>query len=203
MKALLCVLAVTALVVVAYAGEVATWWDLDDARVASKIELKMGKCGEIVDCEYHVTPDMVPPAVTAAMNALYPGLPPIAAEKELEGGQRFYELSVTWHGKTVEAMFTPAGEIHSQEIATAIGDPDFPVPAAVAATIAAKYPAGQGVEYEVILDEDGAVVEYHVKLTEGVAPNEKRYKLILTPGGYLADAYLEVVAELEVPIPPR
>ena len=50
MRVALFVLAVLALVAVAYAGDYAKWWDIDDARMASEIEIKMGKNGEIEDC---------------------------------------------------------------------------------------------------------------------------------------------------------
>ena len=205
MRILLSVLALVALVVVAYAAEVSTWWDIDDARIASKIEIKISKSGVIEDVEYHVAPNLVPPAVTAAMAAMYPNDPPIAAEKEYEAGVLFYELAVMavldpgQQPVKVEAMFTPGGQLHSQEIETRLTSTRYPVPQPVQETVVEKYPNGAVNAWEVILDGDGATVEYHVKLTEGA----KHYKLILLPNGYLESAYLEVEAEIEVPVPLR
>jgi len=203
MRILLSVVVVAALAVVAFAGEVASWWDLDDAREASKIEIKMGKGGEIIDVEYHVKPDRVPVAVRNAMEAIYNTTSFDAAEKEAEGGERFYELTVTVGNFKHEVMFTPDGQVHSKEIETAPGNPTHPVPPEVEQTIQAKYGSGTVTAWEVIEDGGGNVVEYHVKLTEGQASDQKHYKLIVLPDGFLAGAYLEVVAELEVPMPTR
>lgn len=51
----------TAETVTAYAGSSTAWWDLDDAGVASRIEIKMGKNGDVVDAEYHMKPTVPGP----------------------------------------------------------------------------------------------------------------------------------------------
>lgn len=203
MRILLSLLAIAALVTVAHAGG-AMWWDIDAARTASEIEIKIHSNGTIEDVEYHVPVATVPTAVVQAMDGLYPGVTPTAAEKEYEGGELFYELAVVVGGKKHEVMFTPAGKAHSKEIQVDENDPKYPDLPAIQADILAKYAGATNVVLEVILDAADALVEYHIKLvTDNGTPAEKHHKLIVTKDGFLAGAYLEVAAEIEVPIPPR
>lgn len=204
-RILFSVLALGALVLVAYAAEVPQWWDLDDAREATQIDFQIGKNGAFESVGYHVDLTKVPPAVDNTWLNLptHPGLPAAAAEIRWEGGQRYYELSAVHAGKRMAATFTREGTVHRQEIEVESGHPQYPTPA-VQQAVTAKYPSGTNVSWEAILDGAGQVVEYHVKLVENNGtPNQKHYRLIVLPSGFLAGAYLEIVAELEVPAPPR
>ncbi len=201
------VLVLVALVGVAYAWQAPIWWSLDDARRASKIEMKFEPGGVVVDFAYQVDPAIVPPHVRDAMEKKYPGLKPIAAEKGWEGGLPFYELTVNHSGKRVEATFMEGGELRKLEIGTTPGDPKYPVPDIAQIMVAKKYPDGKDVTWEVILLVEGDlenVLEYHAKFVEHKGtPKERRYKVIVLPGGILKGAYLEIAAELEVPAHPR
>ena len=189
--------------VVAYAGG-AMWWDIDAARMASEIEIKIHSNGTVEDVEYHVPLDQVPPAVKAKMGELYPGLPlKDLAEKEYEGGTLFFELAVVKDGMKHEVMFTPAGQPHSKEIQVAVEDPKYPELPGIRDMVVGKY-GEQDLVFEVILDAEDQLVEYHVKVkTDAGTPQEKRHKLIVTKDGFLAGAFYEVAAEIEVPVPPR
>ena len=216
------VAALAALAAVAIAGG-AMWWDIDAARMASGIEIKIHSNGTIEDVEYHVPVATVPTAAIAKMGELYEGFDPASeeakAEKEYEGGELFFELAwtVTWtegEGEEQkefqskhEVMFTPSGEVHSKEIRVHHDSqsdqqkyPDLPQ---IRQGVMDKY-GEDNLVLEVILDAADELVEYHVKVhTDVGTPQEKHHKLIVTKDGFLAGAYLEVVSELEVPVPPR
>jgi hypothetical protein len=194
MKAVFLLGAILGVAVLAYAGG-AGWWDIDDARIASSIEIIMEKDGTVKEVEYHVDPTRVPPAVWKAMDKMYPGLKPIAAEKEMDAGNLYYELAVEKDGRKVEAMFTADGDLYSQEIEV---DPAT-VPEAVKKTIKEKYGDGTVTQWEVIKGPDGNIVEYHVKLTAA----GKKHKILVSEDGFVFGAYYEVPAEIEVPAPTR
>ena len=203
MRILLSVLVVGALAVAAYAGG-AMWWDIDAARTCTEIEIMIHSNGTVRDVEYHVPVDSVPTAVKQGMEALYPGVTPTAAEKEYEGGELYYELAVVVGGKKHEVMFTPAGKPHSKEIQVDETDPKYPQLPAIKADMLARYAGATDVVLEVIVDGADQLIEFHIKLvTDKGTPAEKNHKLIVMPDGFLAGAYLEVAAEIEVPMPPR
>jgi len=205
MRVALSVVAVVALAAVAFAGG-AMWWDIDAARMASAIEIKIHSNGTIEDVEYHVPVATVPTAVVDKMKELYEGFDPTSdeakAEKEYEGGELFFELAWTVEGKKHEVMFTPSGEVHSKEIEIDWGDSTYGDLTPIKTDIQGRYGVSQS-RCEVILDAADQLVEFHVKLTTGSGDDAKKHKLIVTKDGFLAGAYLEVVSELEVPVPPR
>lgn len=193
MRALAAAVIVGALVAVAFAGPPSAF-DIDDARVATKIEIQMDKAGRIGEIEFHVDPARVPAAVRAAMDALHPGGPFTGAEKERQDGVLYYELTREVNGLEVEAMFTPDGKLHSEEIEVA----EAAVPGAVKAAVATAYPDATVSKWESIHNAARALVEYHVKLVSG----GQKVKVMVTPGGAITGAMLEVPAEIEVPAPP-
>jgi hypothetical protein len=196
---------VMALGALAFAGGGASWWDVDDARMASKIEMKVDKCGMHQEIEYQfpqsLVDKLVPPAVVAAMNAMHGGKTMDGGEKEWVDGQLFWELTAKdAQGLKYEVMFTPDGQVHEQENQIA----QTAVPGPVQTSIGNQYGTGTVTSWEVILDAGGAVVEYHVKLVEDAGtPEEKHHKVIVQPNGFISGAYLEVQAELEIPVPVR
>lgn len=203
MRVVLVTLVVCLVVALAYAGESASWWDLDAARIAGKVELKMHATGVVETAEYHVTDAEVPPIVIETMTGLYSNLLP-EAEKGYENGTLYYELSAIKDGKKVEVLFTPGGELFRKEIEV---DPDaspYDKLPGIRDALLQLYEGAEDVVFEAILSAGDQLVEFHVKLTlEKGTSEEQKYKLIVTKDGFLAGAYLEVVAELEVPIPAR
>ena len=171
------------------------FWSLSDARVAEKLEIQVDHAGNRTEVEYHILPDAVPEAVRKAMDELHPGGPFIGAEKEFENGVLYYELTREVDGFEVEAMFTPSGSLHSEEIAVAADT----VPDVVKAGVSAAYPGGTVKVWEEIRGSKRELKEYHVKLTDGGL----NYKVVVTLGGTVARAVREVPAEVEVPVPVR
>jgi hypothetical protein len=168
-------------------------WDLDDARIATKVEIQVDKAGRILEIEFHVPPDAIPAVVRAAMDRLHPGGPFTDAEIERDGTGTYYELSRVVNGMEVEAMFTAGGELVSEEIQVA----ESSVPETVRSAVSRAYPGGAVAKWEEIRDKARQLVEYHVKLTfEG-----RKHKVMLDPAGALLRAVYEIPAEVEVPAP--
>ncbi|MHC5010121.1 MAG: PepSY-like domain-containing protein [Planctomycetota bacterium] len=192
MRYLMTFLAIGVLIVLAYA-EGPPGWDIEAARNAVKFEIQVDESGKHTELEIHIPPEAVPQAVRDAMDQLHPGGPFTGAEMEWEGEAIFYELTREVGGFDVEAMFSPEGELHSAEIAVA----ESSVPQAVRDAIAAKYAGCAVNQWEEIRDGDQQLVEYHVKLTK----DGKNHKVTVTTAGEVTAAFLEIPAEVEVPVP--
>jgi uncharacterized membrane protein YkoI len=165
-------------------------WDNDDALGAKKIEMVIhpdGKSGEI---EFHIDPSEVPAAVRKAMENLHPGGRFTGAEKEREDGVLYYELTTTIKGMDIEAMFTPEGQLHSEEIEV----PANKVPEAVKRAANEAVAGGKVTAWEEIRNSERALVEYHVKKTTG----KKNWKIAISTSGDVLAVYREIPAEIEV-----
>ena len=170
-------------------------WDIDDARMARKIEIQVDKAGNLQEIEFHIDPARVPAAVREAMDKLHPGGKFTGAEKERQGGVLYYELTSEVNGMEAEAMFRPDGTLHAEENEVAASA----VPEAVRRTVEATFPGAQVSKWEEIRDGSRKLVEYHVKLVAG----GRQVKAMITQAGAVTGAVLEVPAEIEVPIPVR
>jgi hypothetical protein len=168
-------------------------WDIDDARAAVKLEILVNKSGEPTEIEFHIDPATVPAAVQAAMDKLHPGGPYTAAERERNDGVLYFELSREVGGFEVEAMFTPEGKLHSEEISVAADK----VAPAVRAAVAKALPQGTVTAWEEIRNADRALIEYHVKVDNA----GKHWKVMLSTSGAITGSVLEIPAEIEVPTP--
>jgi len=168
----------------------ASGWNNDDALGAGMIEIQMTPQGRATEIEFHVAPDEVPAAVRNAMNTLHPGGRFTGAEKETENGVLYYELTREVGGMEVEAMFTPEGMLHSEEIEV----PASKVPAAVQQVARDAVAGGNVTKWEEIRDSKRDLVEYHVKMASG----GKKWKVAITTGGSLIAVYREIPAEIEV-----
>jgi hypothetical protein len=124
------------------------------------------------------------------MDQLHPGSAYDDAEYETSKGKPYYELARRVNGMEVEAMFTPEGVLHSEEIQIA----GAKVPEAVRSRATAW--GGQVTMWEEIRDEKREVTAYHVKVTRG----GDKFKLMFEPDGTLEGAVREVPAEIEVPV---
>jgi hypothetical protein len=165
-------------------------WNNDDALGAEKIEMVMNPDGKPGEIEFHIDPSEVPAAVRRAMEDLHPAGRYTGAEKEMEDGVLYYELTRTAGGMDIEAMFTPEGKLHSEEIQV----PASKVPDAVKKAAAGAVDGGKVTSWEEIRDSERMVVEYHVKKTSG----KKNWKIAITPTGEVLAVYREIVAEIEV-----
>ena len=162
-----------------------------DALDAERLEVAMDAKGNATEIEYHVRPEAVPAAVHEAMEALHPGGQATGAEKEYEGSTLYWELCKEVDGYSVEAMFTPDGTLHAEEVE---------VPASVVPQGVRKMVAGAGYgdvrAWERVHDGDQELVEYHVKTTR----DDRNYKLIVSTEAELLAVFREIEAEIEVPV---
>jgi len=166
-------------------------FDVTQARTAKKLEVQVDVEGNFVEVEYHCDPATIPQTVRDAMDAMHPGGPFTDAERELDDGVLYYELSRIVNGLEVEAMFSADGQLHSEEIEVRAGA----VPAAVRDGVKTRYPEGKVAKWEEIHDGQGQTVEFHVKADVG----GKRHKLMFGTDGELHGDVIEMVAEIEVP----
>jgi hypothetical protein len=167
-------------------------WENDQATGAKRLEVQVDAHGRHGEVEYHISASEVPEAVQRAMNELHPGGPFEDAERESHKGKVYYELSRKVGGMEVEAMFTPDGKLHEEEIQV----PMSKVPGAVQSAVKAAYPDGRVSGWEEIRNSKREVYEYHVKVAHG----GNKYKLLIAPDGKHLGTYREVPAEIEVKV---
>jgi Putative beta-lactamase-inhibitor-like, PepSY-like len=191
-KQILLALAVAALVAMPSCGSSHGKWEPDHAAAAKKLEVQVDKSGRHTEVEYHIPPSEVPGPVRQAMDQLHPGGPYEDAEREWDGGKLYYELARRVNGLEVEAMFSPDGKLHSEELQV----PMNKVPEAVRTAAMASLSGAQATMWEEIRNSKREVVEYHVKMSRGT----DKYKLMLSTSGKLLGMVREVPAEIEVPV---
>ena len=167
-------------------------WSNDDALMARSIEMQVDEGGSLTEIEYKIDPMKTPAAVRAAMDRLHPGGPFTDAEKEWNEGQLYFELSRVVGGMEVEAMFTPEGKLHSEEVQVTAAK----VPAAVKSAIQSRWPRATVKKWEEIRDSERMVREYHVKLRQG----DRHLKVAVSTAGVVRAAWREMPAEIEVPL---
>jgi len=167
-------------------------WSQGDALAAESVELEMNASGGVVAIEYHVTPELVPESIHAAMNELHPGGRVVAGEREMAGGELYWELSKEIDGREVEVMFRLDGTLASEEIEVAASS----VPEAARAAVDALMD-GRVTAWEEIRDGERNLVEYHAK----VEASGRRFKVAVGADGAVRSVVREVPAEIEVPVP--
>jgi hypothetical protein len=165
-------------------------WEHERAATARKLEVQVDGGGRYAEVEYHISPDSVPAVVRKAMDQLHPGGAFDDAEYETNKGKPYYELARKVNGMEVEAMFTPDGKLHSEEIQI----PTSKVPEAVRNRAMAW--GGQVTMWEEIRNDKREVTAYHVKVSRG----SDKFKLMFEPDGTPEGAVREVPAEIEVPV---
>lgn len=163
-----------------------------DALAARSIEMQVTAEGGLGEIEYHIDPSAVPGAVRDAMDLLHPGGPFTAAEKEVNDGVLYYELTREVGGMEVEAMFTPEGRLHSEEIEVA----EAAVPEPVRARARNARRGATVTKWEEIRDGDHRLFQYHVKMTS----DGMNWKVMIAPDGALDAIYREIPSEIEVPV---
>jgi hypothetical protein len=195
MRNLVFCVAAAALLVPACAGTHKGKWESEHAAAAKKLEVQVDKNGRHTEIEYHIAPNEVPGPVRAAMDELHPGGPYEDAEREWDGGKLYYELSRRVGGMEVEAMFSPDGKLHSEEIQV----PMNKVPEAVRTAAMSSLSGAQATKWEEIRNAKREIVEYHVKMRRGT----DNYKVMVSTGGKVVGVVREVPAEIEVPVQVR
>lgn len=179
-------------------------WNIDDARLCAEtpgkgIEMKVALDGSYEEIEFHYPLSKlgrVPPFVRDRMDQLFPAGTVAGIEREYHPTGAFWELTKVVNQKKHEVMFDQGGEPVSFEIEMDEKD----VPAAAVNGLNAAYPTAAGFKWEKIVvgaDPGGPVSEYHAKFKIG----NRNFKVVVTPTGHVPGAYLEVPAEIEVPIP--
>ena len=156
------------------------------------IEFTMDESGRVVETEFHCRPEDAPPAVRAAMERVVPGGSLTGCEKEYIGDTLYWELRKAVNGRDHEVLFTPAGNVHAQEIEI---DP-AKAPPTVLQSAAKGVPGGTQTDVEEIRDAAGTVRAYHVKYER----DRRKYKVGVTPQGGLLWTVRETTAEIEVPV---
>ncbi len=167
-------------------------WSQGDALAAESVELEMNATGGVVAIEYHVTPELVPESIHAAMNALHPGGRVVAGEREMVGGELFWELSKEIDGREVEVMFRLDGTLASEELEVAANDVPETARTAVEALM-----DGRITTWEEIRDGERNLVEYHAK----IEASGRRFKVAVGADGAVRSVAREIPAEIEVPVP--
>ncbi len=168
-------------------------WNINDAREATKLEIQVDESGQFVEIEYHIPPERVPPIIQQAMKAAFPEVGPFTdAEKEMDGGILYFELSGEVDGLEVEAMFDLQGRLHAKEVEV----PQASVPQRVQDAVLESTYVGTVRKWEEIRGSANQLVEYHVKTEK----DGRRYKLVVPLSGRLGRVFLETVAEVEVPV---
>ncbi|MHC4471309.1 MAG: hypothetical protein ACYS99_10130 [Planctomycetota bacterium] len=170
-------------------GEEKSGLNTADALAAVKIEILIDEKGQMGEIEYHISPKGVPEAVKKAMDELHPGGPYTGAEKEVNEGVLYYELTREVEGLEVEAMFLPDGTLHQEEVQVA----EEKVPEAVRKTVESAVSGATVKKWEEIRGPDRKLIEYHVKIAKGA----KHYKVMIATDGKLLSVYREIPAELE------
>jgi hypothetical protein len=181
---------VATVVAVTFPACASSGWSSMDALVAESVEMQVTDLGQMAEVEYHIRPDQVPAVVRQSMDKLHPGGPYTGAEKEYEGGSLFYELTRPVGGMEIEAMFTPEGKLHSEEIEVSQNK----VPTVVQNRAKNAIAGATITKWEEIRDGEQLLREYHVKMTKG----GMKYKVMITPTGRLVAVYREIPAEIEV-----
>lgn len=166
-----------------------------DARMLppdGSIEMAFNNSGQVLEVEFHLSPNELPRKVLEAVEAKLPGGEIEDCEKEYEGGQLYYEVSKVIAGRETEMMVTPAGRVHLYEIAIDASE----APPAILAAADRSFPGGIRRSVEKILDRHDRLIEYHVKKTV----NDTKYKIMVAPDGTVRRAFREIPAEIEVPV---
>ena len=127
--------------------------------------------------EEKVPLDKVPPAVTKAVRAKFPGATIKQAEKEVDDGKTIYEIGLEHAGSKIDVSLKEDGTIVSieKEIAAA----DLPKP--VRDAIKGKYPAGTIKKAEDVTENGKRVFE--VILNVG----DKQREVVLDPSGKIVE----------------
>lgn len=104
----------------------------------------------------------VPAVVLTAFQKAYPNAKIRGFLTETEGGKTYYEIESVEGKKTIDALVQPDGTIYEVEEGVQSKD----LPAAVTATVAAKYPKGK-IESKAEKTTQGTNVTYDLTVTAG------------------------------------
>ena len=165
-------------------------WNNVDAWAADSVEVAVDAKGRPLEIEYHISPEMVPAAVHAAMDELHPGGAAVAGEKEYLGNALYWELTKEVGGRKVEAMFTSDGTLHSAEVELAASA----VPTAVQQAVASRV-EGNVSQWEEIRNSANVLEAYHAKVLSA----GKKLKFEVSPDGRILSVVRELPAEIEIP----
>ncbi len=155
------------------------------------IEMALAKDGRILEIEYHLPPSALPLEIREAADRVMGQGPVVGIEKELAGGELFWEVVKEIRGKKWEVLFSREGKVVNWEIEIEVAE----VPQAVLAVADAFAGGGTRTSHEKILDANKNLLSYHVKKVVGGV----KVKLAISPDGKLLGAWREVPAEVEVP----
>ncbi len=122
--------------------------------------------------------DKVPKAVLDAVKAKYPGASLREAEKDVDDGKTFYEISITHKAHAIVVVTQPDGAVVAVEKTLTVAE----VPASVSKAIKAKYPKAQIKNAEEIEEDGKTTYEIVIEKTPG-----KNAGLVLDSAGKILD----------------
>ena len=108
--------------------------------------------------------DQVPPKVSAAVKAKFPGAKLVSAEKEVDEGKTVYEMAIESNGSKIDVSLDGDGTI--VEIEREVKEQELP--AAVRQSLSAKYPDGQLKKIEEITEGKSTSFEFVIVQTTEV-----------------------------------
>lgn len=129
--------------------------------------------------EKTVSKQEVPQAVLEAFNAAYPGAAIKEYSEESENGQTYYEISCTFEGRKIDAVYNPDGSVSAIEEVIPVSS----LPQAVTQAIAREVPQFSLNLAEKITKEGGTF--YEVKLLN--TKDQKNYELQFSNTGKLIE----------------
>lgn len=139
----------------------------------------VGALGAARGGEEEIAIAKLPPAVKAAVKAKFPGAEWKGAAKETEGGETFFEVTLTYRGDKYDVVLEPDGEIEAIEREILVDA----LPTAVVKAIRAKHHDAKITKAEELTDEDGEVA-YEVVVGSGKGAVE----VIVSPKGKIKEA---------------
>ena len=150
-------------------------------RIALGLVLSIGLVGSLVQAGFDdekVPVDKLPAPVVKTAMKLFPEAKIVAASKESEDGETFYEVEMTLNGKTIDLLFEPDGELETIEKQIEADD----LPGAVKKAIKEKYADSTISKVEEITEEDDKVL-YELTFTKA----GKTTEVVFAPNGKVVE----------------
>ena len=165
----------------------------DQARPDGVIEMEIDRERQLREIEVEIPVESLPQRVRdAALAQVDEAGVIIGAEREIQGGERLWEVKVRSRGRNWEFIVDDEGEIH--EVEKELFRDEAPREVLEAADRA--LPGGTFKSVELIrFDRDDEV--YHVKKSK----DGGSYKIVVAPDGRILRRVREQRAEIEIPLP--
>jgi uncharacterized membrane protein YkoI len=148
----------------------------------------LGACAQ-EESEREVTAKEVPQAVLQAFNQAYPGASVKGYSEEMEDGQTYYEVSCTYEGRKIDALYHPDGSVAAIEEVI----PESQLPDAVKQGFASEIKNGT-IKLAEKIAKDGKLL-YELKAVNN--DNGERSELVFSAEGKLVEKEVKKMEEKE------